>query len=138
MPKESEVPDTEREYMLYCPFFDPHLRYRHDNQHNYALHHKCTDVFIKIPHVHGDPLGNHHKLIYKRQQIEKIGCNRLAKATEGFNGADIESVVNETMELCFLEKKELTTDIILEIAKDTKSISKSCRNQIEDMEVLFD
>ena len=42
------------------------------------------------------------------------------------------------MELCFLEKKELTTDIILEIAKDTKSISKSCRNQIEDMEVLFD
>lgn len=74
----------------------------------------------------------------KGQQIEKIGCNRLAKATEGFNGADIESVVNEAMELCFLEKKELTTDIILKIAKETKSISKSCRNQIEDMEVLFD
>lgn len=74
----------------------------------------------------------------KGQQIEKIDCNQLAKATEGFNGADIESVVNEAMESCFLEDKELTTDIILEIAKDTKSISKSCKNQIEDMEVLFD
>ena len=30
------------------------------------------------------------------------------------------------------------TDIILKIAKETKSISKSCKNQIEDMEVLFD
>ena len=74
----------------------------------------------------------------KGRSIEKIDCNQLAKATEGFNGADIESVVNEAMELCFLEKKELTTDIIREIAKDTKSISKSCKNQIEDMEVLFD
>jgi SpoVK/Ycf46/Vps4 family AAA+-type ATPase len=74
----------------------------------------------------------------KGRSIEKIDCNQLAKETEGFNGADIESVVNEAMELCFLEKKELTTKIILEIAKDTKSISKSCRNQIEDMGVLFD
>ena len=74
----------------------------------------------------------------KGRSIEKIDCNQLAKETEGFNGADIESVVNEAMELCFLEKKELTTKIILEIAKDTKSISKSCKNQIEDMEVLFD
>ena len=77
-------------------------------------------------------------LMKKRQPIEKISCNRLAEATEGFNGADIESVVNEAMETCFLEKRELTTDIMLTIAKDTKSISKSCRSQIEDMEVLFD
>ena len=77
-------------------------------------------------------------LMKKRQPIEKINCNRLAEATEGFNGADIESVVNEAMETCFLEKRELTTDIMLTIAKDTKSISKSCRSQIEDMEVLFD
>lgn len=77
-------------------------------------------------------------LMKKRQPIEKIKCDHLAEATEGFNGADIESVVNEAMETCFLEKRELTTDIMLEIAKDTKSISKSCRSQIEDMEVLFD
>lgn len=79
-----------------------------------------------------------------------IGCQvstsidycRLAKATEGFNGADIESVVNEAIEMCFLEdqdsKQILTTEIIIQIAKSTKSISKSCKSQIEDMEVLFD
>lgn len=71
-----------------------------------------------------------------------IDYNKLAKETEGFNGADIESVVNEAVETCFLElqdsKQVLSTEIIVQIAKNTKSISKSCKNQIEDMEVLFD
>ena len=44
--------------------------------------------------------------------------------------------------MCFLEdqdsKQILTTEIIIQIAKSTKSISKSCKSQIEDMEVLFD
>ena len=42
------------------------------------------------------------------------------------------------MESCFLDETELSTDSILRVARDTKSISKSCKNQIEDMEVLFD
>ncbi len=74
----------------------------------------------------------------KRKSSHSIDYTRLSKATEGFNGADIESVVNEAMEACFLADMELSTDIILRIAKETKSISKSCKNQIEDMEVLFD
>lgn len=75
----------------------------------------------------------------KGRSIEKINLEKLAKATEGFNGADIESVINEAMESCFLaDKKDLEEKDILDIAKDTKSISKSCKNQIEDMEVLFD
>lgn len=67
-----------------------------------------------------------------------IDYKKLTDATEGFNGADIESVINEAMETCFLEGKDLSTDSILRVARDTKSISKSCKNQIEDMEVLFD
>ncbi len=74
----------------------------------------------------------------KNRSLSSINFMQLACTTEGFNGADIESVVNEAMEACFLTNKELSTDIILQIAKDTKSISKSCKNQIEDMEVLFD
>ena len=77
--------------------------------------------------------------------IKKKGRNsgnlvlgKLAEVTEGFNGADIESVVNEAIEYCFLENKNLETKILEEIAKHTKSISKSCKSQIEDMEVLFD
>lgn len=59
--------------------------------------------------------------------------------TRGFNGADIESVVNESIENCFVDgEKELTADILRNVAKYTKSISKSCRKQIEDMELLFD
>ena len=74
----------------------------------------------------------------KGRSVTKIDCKLLADATEGFNGADIESVINEAMETCFLEGKELSTDNILRVARETKSISKSCKNQIEDMEVLFD
>ena len=75
----------------------------------------------------------------KRQSLDSFDFSELAEVTKGFNGADIESVVNEAMEECFLnDKKELSTDILKEIAKNTKSISKSCKNQIEDMEVLFD
>jgi drug/metabolite transporter (DMT)-like permease len=43
-----------------------------------------------------------------------------------------------TIMIVLNDKKELSTDILKEIAKNTKSISKSCKNQIEDMEVLFD
>lgn len=77
-------------------------------------------------------------LMKKHQSIDNIDCKKLAKETKGFNGADIESVINEAMESCFLDEKQLSTDIILQIAKETKSISKSCKKQIEDMEVLFD
>lgn len=75
-------------------------------------------------------------------KVSEIDYDKLARETEGFNGADIESVVNEAVEACFLahdiKEQELTTDAIVRIAKKTKSIAKSCRKQIEDMEVLFD
>ena len=73
--------------------------------------------------------------------IEENDYGQLAKVTEGFNGADIEAVVNEAVERCFLAEgrdRVLTSKIILEVAKDTKSIYKTCKAQIEDMEVLFD
>ena len=68
-----------------------------------------------------------------------IDLKKLGKETSGFNGADIEAVVNEAKEQCFLNgKQKLTTDIMVGIVRKTKSISRSCKNQIEDMEVLFD
>lgn len=73
-------------------------------------------------------------------EIEENDYGQLAKVTEGFNGADIEAVVNEAVERCFLAEgkdRVLTSKIILEVTKDTKSIYRSCKAQIEDMEVLF-
>lgn len=57
---------------------------------------------------------------------------------QGFNGADIESVVNEAIEECYLKGKEkLTSEILLKIAKNTTSISQSCGTQIKEMEDIF-
>ncbi|MDE7421756.1 MAG: hypothetical protein K2N35_16320 [Muribaculaceae bacterium] len=67
----------------------------------------------------------------------------LIANTKGFNGADIEAVVNEAMEQCFLRsldnkgKKELDIEDLIKLASDTISITKSCRKQIEDMENIF-
>lgn len=70
---------------------------------------------------------------------EPINYSTLATSTVGFNGADIESVVNETIERCFLSKPEgrLSTTNLVETAKSTISISKSCAKQIEDMSKVF-
>ncbi|MCF0197568.1 MAG: AAA family ATPase, partial [Bacteroidaceae bacterium] len=61
--------------------------------------------------------------------------------TKGFNGADIESVINESVELLFRERnspsKKTLEDILGEKVKETISISKSCKKQIESMEKAF-
>lgn len=59
------------------------------------------------------------------------------KVTKGFNGADIESVVNDAVEECFLEEKDITTECLKNIALKTKSISKTCKKQIEEMDKMF-
>ena len=71
---------------------------------------------------------------------EKHGINisdALVKATDGFNGADIESVVNEAVEDCFVNNQTLTDSVLLDFAKKTVSISKSCKMQIEEMDKIF-
>lgn len=69
---------------------------------------------------------------------EDVDYNVLANATEGFNGADIESVVNEAIEKSFLEgQPSLQTDRLFEIAKQTVSISQSCKKQIDNMNKAF-
>lgn len=83
----------------------------------------------------------------KKQQELKFLSPELKKATEGFNGADIESVVNETLERLFVQKLDTadTKDFLIKIsepdlvatAKETVSISSSCSSQIEKMKEVF-
>ncbi|RGV36052.1 AAA family ATPase [Bacteroides uniformis] len=74
----------------------------------------------------------------RKLDIQSSVFKDLLKSTDGFNGADIESVVNEAMEESFLEKKQdLTAQKLLEVAKRTVSISKSCKLQIENMKKAF-
>ncbi|WP_031531673.1 MULTISPECIES: AAA family ATPase [unclassified Bacteroides] len=75
----------------------------------------------------------------KKRKKEGINISdALIEATKGFNGADIESVVNEAVEDCFVNKKDLTDKILLDIAENTVSISKSCQKQIKDMDEIFE
>lgn len=69
---------------------------------------------------------------------EDVDYNTLANATQGFNGADIESVVNEAIEKSFLDgQPSLQTDRLIEIARQTVSISQSCKKQIDNMNKVF-
>lgn len=79
---------------------------------------------------------------------DEKGIEDIAKATDGFNGADIESVVDETVEKAYRdllkepdpEKKKvmkITISALKEQSSKTMSISKSCKTQIEDMKKVF-
>lgn len=74
----------------------------------------------------------------KKKSIDDASLNSICQITDGFNGADIESVVNEAVEECFLsEEKELSKNVLEDIARQTISISKSCKKQIDNMKKAF-
>lgn len=94
------------------------------------------------------PNEEERKAIFKvhLEKKERRGCLKdssidytaLSKSTNGFNGADIEAVVNEAIEESFLDKAEkIQTQKLIDIARKTVSISKSCQKQIENMKKAF-
>lgn len=78
----------------------------------------------------------------KKKSLDETALNSVSQITDGFNGADIESVVNEAVEKCFidsLDNKDTAFDerLLKDIASKTISISKSCKKQIENMNKAF-
>lgn len=69
----------------------------------------------------------------KRNKWNKgIDSIALIKETNGFNGADLEAVVKDCIEMAFIEGKDLvTTDDLLTIVKDTKSISSTLKKKMD-------
>lgn len=60
-----------------------------------------------------------------------IDTIKIVKETEGFNGADLESVVKDAIENVYLDGREiLSTDDLLNVIKDTKGISTSLKDKI--------
>ena len=74
----------------------------------------------------------------RKLKLDKDHEDELLNATEGFNGADIESVVNEALEDCFINNETMNYKKLTQVAKTTVSISKSCGKQIEAMKKLFE
>lgn len=81
----------------------------------------------------------------RNQAIDNL--SQIIKKTEGFNGADIEAVINEALEEAFVENLDnnknseisvkITEKDLEDIADKTVSISKSCKTQIENMRKVF-
>lgn len=66
----------------------------------------------------------------------KVDVLKLIEPTEGYSGADIESVVKEAVEHAFCspdEDRGLTTEKLLSVIKNTKSISVTFKEKIEKL-----
>lgn len=63
-----------------------------------------------------------------------IDSIKLIKETVGFNGADLEAVVKDSIEKAFIEGKDcITTEELLQSVKDTKSISSTLKDKISQI-----
>ena len=71
----------------------------------------------------------------KRNKWNKeIDVIALIKETDGFNGADLEAVVKDTIEMAFIEGKDIiSTEDLIKSVRDIKSISKTLKEKIEDI-----
>lgn len=89
------------------------------------------------------PERNERESIFKVKLKQKgiaesdVDLRVLLSKTSGYNGADIESIVNEAIENCFLDKKLKLKDEMNKVAEATISISKSCEKQIKKMKEIF-
>ena len=71
----------------------------------------------------------------KRNKLNKgIDSISLIKETDGFNGADLEAVVKDTIEMAFIDGREsITTEDLIKSVKDTKSISSTLKDKITEI-----
>ena len=75
---------------------------------------------------------------------DNIDINELVKVTEGYCGADIEEVVKNTVENIFIleteneEEKEITTQDLLESAKNIDSLTNILADKIEVLKKSYD
>lgn len=68
----------------------------------------------------------------RKKWSRSIDTIALIKKTQGFNGADIEAVVKDTIETAFINgKSTITTEDLLKSVEDTKSISNTLKDKIQ-------
>ena len=76
----------------------------------------------------------------KRKKWHKdIDSIALIKETEGFNGADLEAVVKDTIEIAFIEGNDtISTKDLLRSVKDTKSISSTLKDKMQEIRAAIE
>lgn len=70
----------------------------------------------------------------RRKWHRDIDTIKLMKETKGYNGADLEYVVKETIETAFIEEKEkIITQDFIDTIKETKSISHTLKEKLDNI-----
>lgn len=75
--------------------------------------------------------------IGKRRKVDLAGIDisSLAKASEGYSGAEIEGVVRDSVEDVFVQgRQEVKTEDVLKAIKQTHPLSEIMKKEIEEME----
>lgn len=68
-----------------------------------------------------------------------IDTIKIVKETEGYNGADLESVVRDAIENLYLEGRDtLTTEDLLDVVEETKGISTSLKEKISQIKASLE
>ncbi|ARQ99713.1 Cell division protein FtsH [Campylobacter devanensis] len=69
-----------------------------------------------------------------KTKTANIDVFKLAKLTDGFSGADLESVIKESFEESFIQDREhISTENITKKIKETKSISVTLKDKIDSL-----
>ncbi len=75
----------------------------------------------------------------RKEDVGRIDIDRLVSATDGYSGADIESVVGESVESAFVKKSPvLTTEEILHCIENTHSLKEIMEEQINHLSQLYE
>jgi SpoVK/Ycf46/Vps4 family AAA+-type ATPase len=71
----------------------------------------------------------------RKQDYKQIDLDALVSQTDGYSGADIEGVVNESVESVFVKgKPALTTEDVLEAIHNTHSLSEIMKDELGKMD----
>ena len=75
----------------------------------------------------------------RKNDLEKIDLDKLVKNTKGYSGADIESVVRDSVEEVFADGRDsLTTEDVLAAIKQTHSLSEIMKDSLDKMAKVYE
>lgn len=75
----------------------------------------------------------------RNQDISKLDIISLLDKTEGYSGADIESIIQHSIERCFIEdSKKIETKNLEDVMENFKCISVTFKDKLEEMKKNLD
>lgn len=69
----------------------------------------------------------------RKRDVAKFDLDKLAQNSEGFSGAEIEQAVISALHDAYSDKVEMTTEMVVEILKNSPPLSVTMREKIEEL-----